>query len=119
MSEEKGSLYVRVMDENTEYGNADGEHPYVSNATVMVRDYNNGILLYSATTDEDGYVRFENINEGAYKVQVTASKHDSYTQNVMVNPGEVTEHLAYVSYQAISVSFNVEETTIEDKYDIT
>ena len=119
VSEEKGSLYVRVMDENTEYGNADGEHPYVSNATVMVRDYNNGILLYSATTDEDGYVRFENINEGAYKVQVTASKHDSYTQNVMVNPGEVTEHLAYVSYQAISVSFNVEETTIEDKYDIT
>ncbi len=119
VSEEKGSLCVRVMDENTEYGNAKGEHPYVSGAKVTVKDYNNGIDLFSATTDEDGYARFEGINEGAYRLYVTASRHDSYTQNVMVSPGEETEHVAYVSYQAISVSFTVEETTIEDKYDIT
>ena len=119
VSQEKGSLCVRVMDENTEYGNAKGEHPYVSGAKVTVKDYNNGVDLFSATTDEDGYAYFEDINEGAYRLYVTASKHDSYTQNVMVNPGEETEHVAYISYQAISVSFTVEETTVEDKYEIT
>ena len=119
VSQEKGSLCVRVMDENTEYGNAKGEHPYVENALVTLKDYNNGVVLYNTTTDQDGYARFTDINEGAYTIFVTASKHSSYTQNVMVGPGETTEHLAYVSYQAISVSFNVEETTVEDKYDIT
>ena len=119
VSQEKGTLLVRVMDENTEYGNANGEHPYVANALVTVKDYNNGVALYNAITDQDGYARFTEINEGAYTILVTASKHSSYTQNVMVGPGETTEHVAYVSYQAISVSFNVEETTVEDKYDIT
>lgn len=119
VSEAKGNLAVRVMDENTEYGNANGEHPYVANATVAVKDYTSGVTLFTGTTDTDGYARFEDINEGAYTVYVTAAKHDSYTQNVMVNPGETTDHLAYVSYQAISVSFSVEETTVEDVYNIT
>lgn len=119
VSEDKGSLSVRVMDENTEFGTADGKHPYVSDATVTVKDYNSGVTLYSATSDADGYARFDNINEGAYTLYVTASKHDSYIQNVMVNPGEITEHMAFVSYQAISVSFNVEEIALEDKYKIT
>ncbi len=118
VSDERGSLVVRVMDEFTEYGSADGKHPYVANSTVVVKDYNSGVTLYSGISDNDGIARFENMNEGAYTLYVTASKHDSYTQNVMVNPGEVTEHLAYVSYQAISVSFSVEETQVEDVYDI-
>lgn len=119
VSEEKGNLNIPVQDENTIYGNANGEHPYVSGATVEVKDYSTGVTLYSATTGEDGVARFTDIDEGFYTVYVTAPKHDSYTQNVLVSPAETTEHIAYISYQAVSIKWTVEETGIEDKYEIS
>lgn len=118
VSEDKGSLLVRVQDENTIYGNAAGEHPYVSGAMVNVKDYNTGVVIVSAITDEEGTVTFNDLNEGYYTLYVTADKHDSYTQNVLVNPGVQTEHLATVSYRAISISSTFEETSIEDVYEI-
>ncbi len=118
VSDEQGSLRVKVQDENTIYGNKDGEHPYVSGATVKLTDYNTGALVMSDVTGDDGSLLFENINEGYYHISVTAPKHDSYNQNVLVSPGTTTEHLATISYQAISVTWEVEETEVEDEYEI-
>ena len=119
VSEEKGNLRIRVRDENTIYGNKDGEHPYVSNASVRLTDYNTGALVMQDVTGEDGSITFNNLNEGYYHLHVTADRHDTYDQNVLVSPGETTEHLATISYQAIRVDWTVEETEIEDEYDIT
>lgn len=119
VSEEKGNLLIRVRDENTIYGNKDGEHPYVSNASVRLTDYNTGALVMQDVTGEDGSITFNNLNEGYYHLHVTADRHDTYDQNVLVSPGETTEHLATISYQAIRVDWTVEETEIEDEYDIT
>ena len=119
VSEEKGNLRIRVRDENTIYGNKDGEHPYVSNASVRLTDYNTGALVMQDVTGEDGSITFNNLNEGYYHLHVTADRHDTYDQNVLVSPGETTEHLATISYQAIRVDWTVEETEVEDEYDIT
>ena len=119
VSEEKGNLRIRVRDENTIYGNKDGEHPYVSNASVRLTDYNTGALVMQDVTGEDGSITFNNLNEGYYHLHVTADRHDTYDQYVLVSPGETTEHLATISYQAIRVDWTVEETEIEDEYDIT
>lgn len=119
VSEEKGNLRIRVRDENTIYGNKDGEHPYVSNANVRLTDYNTGALVMQDVTGEDGSITFNDLNEGYYHLHVTADRHDTYDQNVLVSPGETTEHLATISYQAIRVDWTVEETEIEDEYDIT
>lgn len=119
VSEEKGNLRIRVRDENTIYGNKDGEHPYVSNASVRLTDYNTGALVMQDVTGEDGSITFNGLNEGYYHLHVTADRHDTYDQNVLVSPGETTEHLATISYQAIRVDWTVEETEIEDEYDIT
>ena len=118
VGEDKGNLLVSVEDENTIYGNAEGQHPLVADATVELRDYNSGLVLHSGTTSTDGQVYFNEVPEGYYTLFVTAPKHDSYMQNVLVSPGETTEHLATISYQAISISYRVEETTVEDKYKI-
>lgn len=118
VSEEKGSLVVRVQDENTIYGNRYGERPYVQNATVRLTDYNTGALVVSDVTDEDGCVRMDNLNEGYYHLHVTADRHGSYDQNVLVSPGEQAEHLASINYQAVSVDWVVEETEVEDEYEI-
>ncbi len=119
VSDLKGNLLVRVQDENTIYGNRDGEHPYVSGAQVRLTDYNTGAVVASDLTGQDGSIQFDDIDEGVYQLYVTASKHDSYRQNLIVSPGVTTEHVATISYQAISVSWNVEETEVEDVYDIT
>ena len=118
VSNAKGNLVVRVQDENTIYGNAAGEHPYVKGAEVTVKDYNTGAVLYSGTTGAEGTIGFDDVDEGYYTVYVTAPKHDSYIQNVLVSPGETTEHLATISYQPISIRWDVQETTVEDKYEI-
>lgn len=118
VSEDKGALLVKVRDENTIYGNKDGEHPYVADATVELRDYNTGALIKKMTTGEEGSVLMEDINEGYYQLYVTAPKHDSYRQNVVISPGETTEHMATISYQAVSVSWDVVETEVEDEYEI-
>lgn len=119
VSEEKGNLQVTVQDENTIYGNAAGEHPYVAGARVQVKDYNTGGILYESVTGSTGSVRFDNLDEGYYTVYITSDKHDSYRQNVLVSPGETTQHFATISYNAISVSWDVVESTFEDKYEIT
>ena len=119
VSEEKGNLRILVRDENTIYGNKDGEHPYVSNASVRLTDYNTGALVMQDVTGDDGSITFNGLNEGYYHLHVTADRHDTYDQNVLVSPGETTEHLATISYQAIRVDWTVEETEIEDEYDIT
>lgn len=117
VSESKGSLLVRVLDENTLFGNKNGEKPYVEDASVQLRDYNTGALVASGTSTQEG-IQFDDVNEGYYQLYVTANKHDSYRANVLVSPGEVTTHKAFVSYQAISVSWDVVETTVEDEYQI-
>jgi len=119
VSEEKGNLRIRVRDENTIYGNKDGEHPYVSNASVRLTDYNTGALVMQDVTGEDGSITFSDLTEGYYHLHVTADRHDTYDQNVLVSPGETTEHLATISYQAIRVDWTVEETEVEDEYEIT
>ncbi|MBR4898957.1 MAG: Ig-like domain-containing protein [Prevotella sp.] len=118
VGEQNGNLKVLVEDENTIYGNAAGEHPYVSGATVALKDYSTGNVLYSAVTQDEGSVLFSDVPEGYYTLYVTASKHSSYMQNVLVSPGQTNEHLATISYQPISISWNVVETTTEDQYEI-
>lgn len=120
VSESKGALRVRVRDENTIYGNKDGQKPYVKDAKVQLRDYNTGAVVASGTTPDDtsNGLLLTDINEGYYTLYVTADKHDSYRQNIVVSPGDTTEHTATCSYQAVSVSWDVEETEVEDEYEI-
>ena len=116
VGEEKGSLMVSVEDEVTIYGNAEGDHPLVAGATVNLKDYNTGTILYTKTTSDEGTALFSDIPEGYYTMLVTAPKHSSYIQHVLVSPAETTEHLATISYQPVSISWNVEETEVEDQY---
>ena len=120
VSESKGNLRVQVQDEATIYGNKDGEKPYVQGALVRLQDYNTGVTVAEGFTPDntEAGILFENVPEGYYQLYVTAEKHNSYRQNILVSPGETTTHLATISYQAISVSWDVVETEVEDEYEI-
>ena len=121
VSDQTGKLVVEVADEYTYYTD---EKPHVKGAQVVLRNsVTNAIVMIDGQeakgeTGEDGLVTFDNLPEGYYKVSVTADDHDSYSNNIIVDPGTTTWKTVNLSVQAIKVSWTVEETEVEDVYDI-
>lgn len=114
VSEVKGTLTIDVCDEYSYYTS---EAPHVSGAEVRLSHPTTGALIASGITDENGKFSVE-INEGYYALSVTADQHDTYTNNVLVDPGTEKNMTVNLSVQAIEISYEVEPTTVEDEYKI-
>lgn len=114
VSDEKGKLKVDVVDEYTFFTN---EAPHVSKAKVRVKNPSTNEVVAEGETADDGTFTTE-LPEGYYSVTVDADKHDSYTNTVIVDPGVEKEEEVFLSYQAITYSWDVEEIGVEDEYEI-
>lgn len=114
VSESKGNLKVDVVDEYTFFTS---EAPHVSNATVLVKNPSTNEIVAEGKTSEDGIFTTE-LPEGVYTLTVEAEKHDSYSNTVIVDPGVEKTEEAFISYQAITYSWDVVETGVEDEYEI-
>ncbi|MBQ3631038.1 MAG: Ig-like domain-containing protein [Prevotella sp.] len=114
VSDAKGTLVVDVCDEYTYYTD---EAPHVSGAEVVLRNAVTGALVAQGVTDSDGLWSME-LPEGYYQLNVTADKHDSYKNNILVDPGTTTTKVVNLSYEAVSISWDVVETEVEDEYQI-
>lgn len=113
VSEVTGSLLIDVVDEytyNTE------KAPHVKGAKVIVRHPFSGAVVAEGITDENGLFSTPQIPEGHYTVTVTADKHASYQNNLLVDPGKVTTQRVFISYQAVSYEWTVKPTEIKDEY---
>ena len=114
VSESTGTLTIDVCDEYTYYT---AEAPHVAGAQVLVKHPVTGAIVAQGITGADGTYSVE-LPEGYYTVSVTADKHDSYQNNVLVDPGVEADLTVNLSFQAITVDWTVEETEVEDKYEI-
>ena len=114
VSEAKGKLKVDVVDEFTYFTD---EAPHVSNAKVQVKNPSTNEVVAEGETADDGTFTVE-IPEGYYSVTVDADKHDSYANTVIIDPGVEKNEEVFLSYQAITYSWEVEETSVEDEYEI-
>ncbi len=114
VSEVTGSLTVDVCDENTYYTN---EAPHLEGAQVVITHPTSGALIANGMTDGNGLFTKE-LPEGYYILSVTADNHDSYRELIMVDPGREISRTVNLSVQAIQISWNVEETEVEDEYEI-
>ncbi|MBR1548208.1 MAG: hypothetical protein IJ637_05725, partial [Prevotella sp.] len=114
VSEATGRLVVDVADEYTYYTD---EKPHVQGAQVVVRNSVTGTIVAQGVTGADGLFDTE-LAEGYYQLNVTADNHDSYKNNILVDPGVTTTKVVNLSYQAITVSWDVKETEVEDEYNI-
>ena len=115
VSEATGTLVVDVTDEYTYYTD---EAPHVAGAQVVVRNPITGALVTQGLSDAKGLFTIENLPEGYYQINVSADKHNSYTNTILVDPGVTTTKVVTLSYQAISISWDVVETEVEDEYEI-
>ncbi len=114
VSEAKGILQVDVCDEYT-YNTA--EAPHVQDATVVVKHPTSGKVLAQGKTGADGTFTAE-LTEGYYRLEVSADKHENYTNYVFVNPAATERVVVNIGYQPITISWDVEETEVEDEYHI-
>lgn len=114
VSESKGKLLVDVCDEFTYYTE---EAPHVSDATVTVKHPVTGAIIAQGVTDNQGVFEI-NLPEGYYSLLVTHPKHNSYSATILLDPGRTTTKVVNLMYDAIQVSWNVVETTVEDTYEI-
>ena len=114
VSDKTGKLVIDVTDEYTYYTE---EKPHVSGAEIVLRNPVTGALVAQGKSGDDGLYSID-LPEGYYQVNVTADKHDSYKNNILVDPGTTTNKVVCLSYQAVSVSWDVVETVVEDEYDI-
>lgn len=114
VSSENGTLIVDVCDEYTYYT---AEKPHVSGAKVRVTRPNTNEVVAEGTTGSNGLFSHE-LPAGYYTLEVTADKHDSYKNTIMVDPGKENKEVIDLSYRAITYSWKVEETTVEDEYEI-
>ena len=114
VSDVTGTLVIDVCDEYTYYTD---EKPHVSGASVTLRNPVTGALIAEAVSGADGICSFT-LPEGYYQVVVRADNHDTYKNTILVDPGVTTTKVVNLSYQAVSVSWDVVETEVEDEYNI-
>lgn len=114
VSTDKGILRVDVCDEFTYYTD---EAPHLANANVVLKRPNSSEIIAQGVTNNEGLFEVE-LNEGYYTLSVTAEKHDSYQGDILVNAGIDNYKVINLSYQAISIDWDVVETEVEDHYEI-
>lgn len=112
VSETMGTLVVDVCDEYTYYTS---EAPHVKGAQVIVKHPVTKAVIAQGVTADDGTYSIS-LPEGYYTVSVTAEKHDSYSRNILVDPGVTTVETVNLSISCVSVTYSVEETGVEDRY---
>lgn len=115
VSEETGNLLIDVVDEYT-YNTEEG--PHLADAHVKVSNPYTGEVVGEGYTSSDGQIEFTDIPEGTYVLLVEAEDHDGSRQTITINPGQTTQKLVFISFQAISYSWTVVPTEIEDEYEI-
>ncbi len=90
-------------------GLADGKITLQNEATLS---------SHTATTDSLGQALFEDLTAGPYKCRITANAHQEYTGRVWIRPGITVGKEVFLEYNLVTVEWEVNEITIEDKYEI-
>lgn len=112
VSDNKGTMTIEVRDE---FFYQDGTH--LQTAEIVVRNPVTKSLVDQGVTDAGGLRSF-NLPEGYYQVSITADGHDAYQNTILVSPGVETKKVVNLSIIGVTVDWKVEETEVEDKYEI-
>lgn len=114
VSTKEGKLTIDVCDENTYYTK---EAPHLAGAKVEITHPTTGAVVAKGITNEKGLFSAD-LTEGYYAVRVSAEKHDSYSNNLLVDPGKDNQTTVNLSITGVQISYDVVETEIEDRYEV-
>ncbi len=90
----------------------------LADARVKLQNEKTLSIEYNQLSDSVGEARFENIPAGPYKCRITANNHQEYIGRVWIKPGVTVNEEVFLDYNLVTVEWQVNEITIEDKYEI-
>jgi hypothetical protein len=111
-----GDLQVEAVDEAYYFTAA---APKLAGATVTLRDAISSEQIGSHDTPANGRVAFTAIPEGWYSLEVTCPSHTRWQGNVFVHAGEPNFRQIFLSREAVSYSWTVEQVQLNDHYRIS
>ena len=115
VSDAKGTVVFSVCDEYTYY---EESAPKVQNATIEMRNSSTGEVVATLNTGSTGTATTTQV-EGYYEYTVTAEGHETYTNNILIYPGQTTERTVNLSLgDGINIEYRVVETEEGDGYEI-
>jgi hypothetical protein len=115
VSNQTGTMTIDVIDQFTYFSPGS---PHVDSARVRISNYFTGQLYADGLTGEDGKYIATNLPQGQLRIVVDAIRHKSYDGIITVVPGTNQTEVVFVEYQAISFTWDVTPTQIEDEYEI-
>ncbi|MDF2188548.1 MBG domain-containing protein [Paraflavitalea sp. CAU 1676] len=111
-----GAVKVGVTNQFTYYSEG---APKVADAQVVIKNYFTGEIYAQGNTDATGFFNASNLPQGKHRITVNKEKHLPYEGTITVNAGETTSASVFINYQAITFSWTVVPTGIQDQYDVT
>ncbi|KPK48400.1 MAG: hypothetical protein AMK72_07040, partial [Planctomycetes bacterium SM23_25] len=114
VSDGVGDVAVTVVDEATYHGDGQG----VLGATVTLRNPFTGQAVATATTDETGEVRFTDVPEATYTLDVSARKHRSHSSSLTIVPGQEVARDVFLQMELVTYNWSVEEIEVEERFEI-
>ena len=106
-------IYAGTLDSNSNVIQGLG------GARILVQNDSDTTIEQTLSTDSYGEALFSDLPTGTYKCRITASNHQQYTGRFWIKPDVTVTHEAFLSYNLVSVEWEVNEITIEDRYEIT
>ena len=116
VSNEKATLTIDAVDVYTK-GAEDANGPHLAGATVKLVNKMTGDVAMTGTTDSDGLWTTTELTEGVYDLYVSADRHQTYKETIVVGPGEVIVKETFLPYAAVKVTYTVVETEVVDEYE--
>ena len=115
ISDSTGTLVVDVTDEYA--WNTNGGHgPHLAGANVTVKGYYSLETVATGVTDANGLFVADNLPEGWYRLIIRASRHAEYQNYLYITAGDTNLQDIFIPFQAITYSWDVVPTEIEDVY---
>ncbi|MBO7586282.1 MAG: C10 family peptidase, partial [Bacteroidales bacterium] len=115
ISDSTGTLLVDVTDEYT--WNTNGGHgPHLAGANVTVKGYYSLETVAMGVTDANGHFVVSDLPEGYYKLIVRADRHAEYQGALLITAGDTNRQDIFIQFQAITYSWEVVPTEIQDEY---
>ena len=115
ISDSMGTLLVDVTDEYT--WNTNGGHgPHLAGANVTVKGYYSLETVATGVTDANGHFVVNDLPEGYYKLIVRADRHAEYQGALLITAGDTNRQDIFIQFQAITYSWEVVPTEIQDEY---
>jgi hypothetical protein len=115
VSDSTGTLVIDVTDDYT-WNTNNGNGPHLEGAEVTLKGYYSLETVAQGYTDANGIFQLDNLPEGYYRLQISADHHSQYNNNILITAGETNNQNIFLQYQAITYSWTVEPTEIEDEY---